>query len=109
MQGQFERRRVDSIVLLAAQASVPHSLTQPDAYVDSNVAGMMTGLGERVGEREQPNAVRLRLNPMVESDTSACERSRTYQTSTERGHRRQLLAHRDLATRRNPVHRPPHA
>jgi hypothetical protein len=107
MQGIFERRRVDSIVLLAAQASVPHSLTQPDAYVDSNVAGMMTGLGERVGEREQPNAVRLRLNPMVESDTSACER--IYQTSTERRHRRQLLAHRDLATRRNPVHRPPHA
>ncbi|MCA3219705.1 MAG: NAD-dependent epimerase/dehydratase family protein [Burkholderiales bacterium] len=42
MAGVFARHRFDSIVHLAAQAGVRYSLTHPHAYVDSNLAGMMT-------------------------------------------------------------------
>ena len=42
MEGVFTRHRVDSIIHLAAQAGVRYSLTHPHAYVDSNLAGMMT-------------------------------------------------------------------
>ena len=44
MQGVFARHRFDSIVHLAAQAGVRYSLTHPHAYVDSNLAGMVTVL-----------------------------------------------------------------
>jgi UDP-glucuronate 4-epimerase len=42
MEGMFARHRFDSIIHLAAQAGVRYSLTHPHAYVDSNLAGMMT-------------------------------------------------------------------
>jgi UDP-glucuronate 4-epimerase len=42
MEGVFTRHRFDSIIHLAAQAGVRYSLTHPHAYVDSNLAGMMT-------------------------------------------------------------------
>jgi len=42
MDELFKRHRFDSIIHLAAQAGVRYSLTHPHAYVDSNLAGMMT-------------------------------------------------------------------
>jgi UDP-glucuronate 4-epimerase len=42
MEELFKRHRFDSIIHLAAQAGVRYSLTHPHAYVDSNLAGMMT-------------------------------------------------------------------
>jgi UDP-glucuronate 4-epimerase len=42
MEAMFARHRFDSIIHLAAQAGVRYSLTHPHAYVDSNLAGMMT-------------------------------------------------------------------
>jgi UDP-glucuronate 4-epimerase len=42
MEELFRRHRFDSIIHLAAQAGVRYSLTHPHAYVDSNLAGMMT-------------------------------------------------------------------
>jgi UDP-glucuronate 4-epimerase len=42
MEAVFARHRFDSIIHLAAQAGVRYSLTHPHAYVDSNLAGMMT-------------------------------------------------------------------
>ncbi len=39
MDGLFERERFDRVVHLAAQAGVRYSLTNPRAYIDSNVVG----------------------------------------------------------------------
>src|SRR4051812_38635118 len=39
MAGLFERERFDRVVHLGAQAGVRHSLQNPFAYVDSNLAG----------------------------------------------------------------------
>jgi UDP-glucuronate 4-epimerase len=41
MQALFERRRIDAVVHLAAQAGVRYSLTHPHAYIEANVAGFM--------------------------------------------------------------------
>ena len=39
MEGLFERERFDRVVHLAAQAGVRYSLSNPRAYIDSNVVG----------------------------------------------------------------------
>jgi len=49
MQALFARRRFTHIVHLAAQAGVRYSMTNPHAYVDSNVSGFLNVLeGARV-------------------------------------------------------------
>ena len=44
MERLFERERFDAVIHLAAQAGVRYSLTNPHAYVDSNLVGFMNVL-----------------------------------------------------------------
>ena len=92
----FERHAFDGVIHLAAQAGVRHSLSHPQAYIDSNVTGFLNVL-ERV--RQKPvhlvyassSSVYGGLNELPYSEMQNVDRPVSLYAATKRAN--ELMAH----------------
>jgi UDP-glucuronate 4-epimerase len=92
----FERHAFDGVIHLAAQAGVRHSLSHPQAYIDSNVTGFLNVL-ERVRQRPvhlvyaSSSSVYGGLNELPYSETQNVDRPVSLYAATKRAN--ELMAH----------------
>ena len=92
----FERHAFDGVIHLAAQAGVRHSLSHPQAYIDSNVTGFLNVL-ERVRQRPvhlvyaSSSSVYGGLNELPYSEAQNVDRPVSLYAATKRAN--ELMAH----------------
>ena len=92
----FERHAFDGVIHLAAQAGVRHSLSHPQAYIDSNVTGFLNVL-ERVRQRPvhlvyaSSSSVYGGLNELPYSEMQNVDRPVSLYAATKRAN--ELMAH----------------
>lgn len=92
----FERHAFDGVIHLAAQAGVRHSLSHPQAYIDSNVTGFLNVL-ERVRQRPvhlvyaSSSSVYGGLNALPYSEAQHVDRPVSLYAATKRAN--ELMAH----------------